>query len=149
MQQHSEAGSVFHKILVPIDGSPNSYRGLQYAIDIAKKYDAEVTLIHVIEPPSVVFPEVPIPQSYFTRMDEFTKGLFARRKQELESKGLKVKTLLVRGNATQQILKASKGFDLIVMGSKGYGTFRTFWLGSVASGVLNHSSVPVLVVRPE
>lgn len=140
--------STFHKILVPIDGSPHSYRGLQYAIDIAEKYGAEITLVHVLEPPSAVFAaEVPIPQSYFTKMKKFTRDLFARRKKELESKGLKVETLLVRGNTARQILKASKGFDLIVMGSKGYGTFRRLVLGSVATEVLNHSSVPVLIVR--
>lgn len=141
---------MYAKILVPIDGSPNSYRGLQHAVDLAKKYGAEITLIHVIEPAPVVFEsQIPLPQSYFSRMEEYAKALFARRRKELESRGLRVKTMLVRGNAIEQILKASKDFDLIVMGSNGYGVFRRFWLGSVASGVVNGSTIPVLIVRPK
>lgn len=141
---------MFRRILVPIDGSPNSYRGLQHAVDIAKKYNAEITLIHVIETPAVVFEtELPLPESYFSRMEANTRGLFAKREAELKSQGLKVKTILIKGNAIQEILRASKSFDLVVMGSKGYGGFRRFWLGSVASGVVNHCTVPVLIVRPE
>jgi nucleotide-binding universal stress UspA family protein len=141
---------MFRRILVPIDGSPNSYRGLQHATDIAKKFNAEIALIHVIETPQVVLEgEVPLPESYYTRMEAKARALFAKRKAELRSRGLDVKTMLVKGDPIQEILKASKNFDLVVMGSKGYGTFRRFWLGSVANGVVNHCTVPVLIVRPE
>ena len=141
---------MFRRILVPIDGSPSSYRGLRHAIDIAKKYNAEITLFHVIETPEVVLgAEIPVPQSYFSRMEAKARELFSKREAELRSKGLNVKTMLVKGDAIEEILRASKNFDLVVMGSKGIGGFRRFWLGSVASGVINHCTVPVLIVRPE
>lgn len=144
----TDRNRTFRKILVPIDGSPNSYRGLQQAVELAKKYDAEITLLHIIERPPVGFSgPVPIPQSYFSKTEEYAKALFTRRKKELESEGVKVQTVLVRGDAVRQILKISKGFDLIVIGSRGYGGLRKLFLGSVSSGVVNKSRVSVLVVR--
>jgi nucleotide-binding universal stress UspA family protein len=47
------------------------------------------------------------------------------------------------------ILKASKNYDLIVIGSRGLGKFKSLLLGSVASAVVSHAKKPVLVVKPE
>jgi nucleotide-binding universal stress UspA family protein len=142
---------VFSKILVPIDGSPNSYRGLGYAIDVAKKYDAEVTLIHVMEEPLYVYGAMGgavLPEEYFTNLKARAVELLAKRQKELMSKGVRTKTLLRRGNPSVQILRASRGFDLIVMGSKGLGRLRSLMLGSVSNSVVQQSKVPVLIVRP-
>ena len=143
---------VFTKILVPIDGSPNSYRGLKYATDIARKYGAEVCLIHVMEQPVYAYSApggIVLPAEYFTGMKGHAEALLARRKRELGSKGVKTTTMLRRGNASDQILRASSGFDLIVMGSRGLGRFKSLMLGSVSNSVVQRSKVPVLIVRPE
>jgi nucleotide-binding universal stress UspA family protein len=143
---------VFSRILVPIDGSPNSYHGLKYAIDVAKKYAAEITLIHVVEEPTVAYsapPGILLPEEYFVGIRENAEALLAKRKKELTSKGVRTKTLLRRGSPSVQILKASKGFDLIVMGSRGLGRFKSLMLGSVSNSVVQQSKVPVLIVRPE
>jgi len=141
---------MFSKILVPIDGSPNSIRGYKYAIDIAKKYCAEITLIHVVEKEPSMYTgptSVPIPEKYFAEKEDLDLNLLQRRKEELESMGIKVRTILASGNPAEEILKVSKGYDLIVIGSKGLSGIEKLLLGSVASEILNHSSVPVLVIR--
>lgn len=143
---------MFRKILVPIDGSPNSYRGLQYAVDIAKKYDSEITLIHVVERPLFFYAGsgmTIIPPDVYDNLEEYAEKLFLKRKRELGEKGIRTETLLKRGDPADQILKASKGFDLIVMGSKGLGRFQRLFLGSVSNSVVQQSRVPVLIVRPE
>ena len=143
---------MFAKILVPIDGSRDSYRGLKYAIDIAKKYSSEVDLIHVIEDPTYVYSSprgIILPDEYFTGMRKYAEALLAKRRKELTSKGVRAKTLLKRGSPSVQILKASKDFDLIVIGSRGLGRLRSLMLGSVSNTVVQQSRVPVLVVRPE
>lgn len=143
---------MFSKILVPIDGSPNSYRGLKYAIDVAKKYEAEITLIHVIEEPPYAYSApsgIMLPAEYFTRIREHAVALLSKRKKELMSKGVRTKTIIRRGSPSVQILKASKGTDLIVMGSRGLGRLRSLMLGSVSNSVVQQSKVPVLIVRPE
>ena len=142
---------MFSKILVPIDGSPDSYRGLKYAVDIAKKYDAEITLLYVIEEPTYAYTDVRgimLPPRYFTNMREQAEELLARRKRELTSKGVSAQTLLKRGSPSVQVLRASKGFDLIVMGSRGQGRLKRLMLGSVSNSVVQQSKVPVLIVRP-
>ena len=141
---------MFSKILVPIDGSPNSYRGLEYATDIALKYHAEITLIHVVENASNAYlggSAVPVPEKYFTEKDYFDRNILQKRSKELESMGIKVKTIQANGNASEEILKVSGGYDLIVIGSRGLGGFKKLLLGSVSSGILQRSTVPVLVVR--
>jgi nucleotide-binding universal stress UspA family protein len=142
---------VFGRILVPIDGSPNSYKGLRYAIEIAKKFDAEITLIHVIEEPVYAYSDVAggvVPARAFTELEEYADKLFAKRKKELAERGVRTNTLLKKGNPSYEILKASKGFDLIVMRSRGLGRFKRLFLGSVSNGVVQNSKVPVLIVRP-
>lgn len=143
---------MFRRILVPIDGSPNSYRGLKFAIDIALKYDSEITLIHVIERPLFLYSEMApplIPTKVFTDLEEYAKKLFAKREKELSERGVRTSTLLRRGDPAFQILKASQGFDLIVMGSRGMSRLRRMFLGSVSNSVVQQSKVPVLIVRPE
>ena len=48
-----------------------------------------------------------------------------------------------------EILNASKGFDLIVMGSKGMSRFKRLLMGSVSNMIVQNSDVPVLIVKPE
>lgn len=142
---------MFAKILVPIDGSPTSYRGLRFAVDIAKKYEAEVTLMHVIEQPIYAYSSpsgIMLPADYFTGMKNQAEGLLAKRRKELKSKGVRVKTLLKRGSPSVQIVRASSGFDLVVMGSRGFGRFKSLVLGSVSNSVVQQSRVPVLLIRP-
>ena len=141
---------MLRRILIPIDGSANSYRGLEYAADLAKKYGAEVTLIHVIEQHVVAEsfgPPRSLPESYYHESEEYARKLTTERKEQLEGQGIKVETVIANGNPVVEILRAAKGFDLIVIGSRGLGRFEKLLLGSVSSGILQHSHVPVLVVR--
>lgn len=148
MASPSEA---FQKILVPIDGSPNSYRGLQYAVEIARKFDAEITLIHVVEQPTYAFAlgdANAIPAEAFVDLEGSAEMLLQERRDELIKEGVRAKTLLKRGNPAIEILTASTGFDLIVMGSNGLSRFKRLLLGSVSNGVVQNSKVPVMIVRP-
>jgi nucleotide-binding universal stress UspA family protein len=142
---------MFKKILVPIDGSPNSYRGLRFATGIAEILDAELTLIHVVPEPVPIYtdPGAPaIPAKVYADLLDYAEKLFTKRKKELAAKGVRTKVLLKRGDPATEILKASKGYDLIVIGSRGLGSLKRLFLGSVSNSVVQQSKVPVLVVRP-
>ena len=141
---------MFSRILVPIDGSPHSYRGLQCAVDLAKKYGAEITLMHVIEQPNYEFSgsAIPlIPEKVFTDLEKYSEDLLAKRTSELARMGVQTRTMVRRGNPSDQVLRASRAFDLIVMGSRGIGGFKKLLLGSVSSKVVAHSKIPVLIVE--
>ena len=61
--------------------------------------------------------------------------------------GAKVDGRLVEGEAAEAIIEAADGADLIVVGSRGRGGFRSLLLGSVSSAVIHHASCPTVVVR--
>ncbi len=162
--------SLFSRILVPLDGSEHSIRALMIAAEIAKKFKANITLIHVYS----VIPPV-APESTASIQETVLKPIFApaelgemieatkkageriliEAKEKLHSETLdvdtiNVDTLLNEGNNTvQEITRIAKdgNFDLIVMGSRGMGRLRELLLGSVSDGVLKHSLCPVLIVK--
>ena len=132
-----EKGS-FSSLLVPIDGSENAKEALKYAAAIAKKTDAKMTLLHVAE------------RSLFKpRSREPGKiGSLILSKAAEEVKGVKVHQMMESGNPAKIITEMAdkKGYDLIVMGSKGQGARLRFWLGSVSSHVLHYAPSSVLLV---
>jgi nucleotide-binding universal stress UspA family protein len=137
----------FQKILFPIDMSDSCTATAPFVEAMAKKYNAEVTLLHVLEMPSGLIPDwyggtvpvIDIPtiwkaeteaaQSYLT--DRFTE--------------LKIKRVVIEGEAARIIddYAREQGVDLIMMPTHGYGLFRALLLGSVTAKVLHDTPCPV------
>ena len=91
------------------------------------------------------------PQIDDTLMD-IGRTIISRYKKKLEAneKGLrKTKTQLKQGNAAQRIIETARAekCDLVVIGSRGLGTFKQLLLGSVSQKVSNYVDCPVLIVR--
>ncbi|MEM3613388.1 MAG: universal stress protein, partial [Candidatus Bathyarchaeia archaeon] len=120
---------MFSKILVPLDGSEHSLRALDIAIQIAKKFDGKITLIHVysvsvrpvvVPEPSTLTPGIPImaPTEY-SRVTEAVREagarILAQGKEKAKAEGVEVETLLREGHVVHEIVKtAEEGkFDLI------------------------------------
>jgi len=137
------------KILVPIDGSANSFRGLDMAVSIAKPVGASITVVHAVYEPS---------RSEFrnagsvgkTQKDE-AKKIVQRAERTLESNGIPFKTRVVYGNTGYSILKLahskSEKIDMIVIGSRGRGSIKEMFFGSTSNYVIHSSKIPVLVVK--
>ena len=155
---------MFEAILVPLDGSDHSQHALEVAVQIAKKFRARMTLIHVysVTVTPVVLPEpttltpssIPVvTPAEVAKMVEAARGVGNRILSDGEAKakseGVKVDTLLKEGNTVQEIVKAAKEgqYNLIVMGVRGISMLRELLVGSVSEGVIKHSSCPVLVVK--
>jgi nucleotide-binding universal stress UspA family protein len=150
---------LYDKILVPLDGSEHSFRALEHAIQIAKKFDSQMSLIHVY---SVVVPSVsPIFLSEsMTIAPEITAELtdanrkvgsdiLEKGKKKTNAEGIQVEKLLVEGYVVEKILEKAKKdeFSLIVMGARGLGRMKEVLLGSVSHNVTRHAKCPVLVVK--
>jgi nucleotide-binding universal stress UspA family protein len=159
-----EALSVFHKILVPLDGSEHSDRALVTALQIARNFKSEITLLHVysVTVTPVVIPEpttlnptgVPIATSAeVSKMVDAArdagKKILADGEQKVRAENVPVETSLREGNSPQEIVKAAKEgqFDLIVIGARGIHRLRDLLMGSVTEGVVKHASCSVLVVK--
>jgi nucleotide-binding universal stress UspA family protein len=147
------------RILVAVDGSKPSMDASIQAIDIAKRYDAELIVLYVVSPDirynyleDVITPRLPraLKDVMMISMQKGERHA-DKVKQKASEKNVKVKTDVVIGisSVVKEIIEyADKNrIDMIVIGSRGLTGIKKMLLGSVASGVLIYSHCPVLVTK--
>ena len=145
---------MYKRILVPVDGSATSARGLREALRLAKDQGARVRLVHVVdESMAIGYAESGLD------LQPMIAGLVASGKRILKRAGDAAKKAGVRaesqsyesmgGSAAATILRDARKWrpDLIVMGTHGRRGIRRVVLGSDAEHVLREATVPVLLVR--
>ena len=136
------------KILVPLDGSKNSKRGLETAISLARQCGATITGVFSIHAP---------PHSAFRGIGSVEKALNKEVKKIMEESkmlaaknGIVFKEKLMRGDTGYNIIKLAQGkekFDMIVIGSRGRSSAKELFFGSVSNYVIHTAKIPVLVVK--
>lgn len=141
---------MFTKILVPVDGSDNSYRALDAALFFSDKLGSKVAAVHVMED----IPVLHIQSEKLLRelLEDYKnqQQLILTKSSEIaRKKGLTIDTILLRGNPSSIILDfcEKEKSDVIVMGSRGLGKFKELVLGSVSSKIVYHSRFPVMLIR--
>lgn len=147
------------KILVAVDGSQNSDRALDFALDIAEKYGAALTVLNVSEPPAIgAVPMEPTAVSGES-MVMFGKDLLKiheeiLRKAVAHAKIVKpeisVSTKLREGNPVLEIVSFAKeeGVDLVMVGHQGVGRVKEFFgLGGISEKVVHLAPCSVVIVR--
>lgn len=144
--------SEIKNILFPTDGSPNSKKALNYVKEFANKVSANVTVLTVYEPPILNGIEM-VPYSYAEiekNIIEIAEGVVDEAKKELETVGINVTTRIEQGHTGSAVTEiAQNGFDLIIMGSRGLSSFKSFLLGSVSNFVIHNTECPVLLIKGE
>jgi nucleotide-binding universal stress UspA family protein len=141
---------MFTKILVPVDGSDNSFRALDAALFFSDKLGSKVAAVHVMED----IPVLHIQSEKLLRelLEDYTnrEQLILTKSSEIaRKKGLAIDTILLRGNPSSIILDfcEKEKYDVIVMGSRGLGKFKELILGSVSNKIVHHSRSPVVLIR--
>jgi nucleotide-binding universal stress UspA family protein len=136
-------------ILVPVDFSKPSLDALQHALALARRCEAQLTLLHVLQPrhADMLIDTAPIQREarlaaheHLTRLADATKKTWPRTGRELRT-GHPVNTITAMARRTNA--------DLIVLGTHGYTGLKHALLGSVAERVVRHAPCSVLTVRPE
>lgn len=141
----------FMKLLVAVDFSDSSRKVLDYVKDLAKAVSGKIWLLHVAEPdPDFVGYEVgpsEVRDAVARRFHQEHQQL-QQLSQELRSKGSACEALLIQGPTVKTILREIEklSVDMVVLGSHGKGLLRHILVGSTSEGVLQKSSIPVLVV---
>lgn len=135
------------KILVPLDGSKNSFRALSNAIILAQQNNAKITGLFVIQNnPS----ELSIIRNFLKKSLKKQFQIIMKNADMLCKKN-KVDFLdvLEFGHEGNVIISFAQknNFDLIVIGSRGLGSLKEFFLGSTSTYVVHNSKIPVLVVK--
>jgi nucleotide-binding universal stress UspA family protein len=145
--------SLFARILVPVDGSAQSRRAIDLALDVARAVGSEVCFVTVVDRSRISVEYSNVPFADLTPLLEQAAAdaddILARAAACAGAVGLSARTTLSEGAPVDAICKLAheEGSDLIVMGSHGRHGFDRFVVGSTTEGVMRASSVPVLVVR--
>ncbi len=139
-------------VLVPLDGSPLAEEALVPAKELARALDANLSLVQVIEPPPAVAYEVPAGYGYLNVEEwvEQAKPYLTDWAKRLGSDGWAVDTDTLVGYAAATIAELAEAEQAaaIVMATHGRSGVARVVLGSVALGVVQRASMPVLVLRP-
>jgi len=127
----------FHRILLGYDGSDDAEKAAALAISIAEKYESTIIVCHA-------FGHMPL-NSKPSEVRRLVNPLVER----LTKLGLTTLVSIPDAVPAQGILDAADEHhaDLIVMGSRGRGTFANLLLGSTSERVLRYAKVPVLIAR--
>jgi len=144
------------RVLVPLDGSETSETALPAATAVAAACAAEIVLVSVVPTPETAPPDraatrlmpsaaAEVLDLEAAQMREYLQA-FAER---LAATGVTVSGAVERGDAVRTILQAVQAYsaDLIVMATHGRSGLAGAWAGSVASRIIGHAAVPILLVR--
>ena len=142
-----------NKILYPTDFSDPSAYALNYAAEMAKLFDAELELLHVMldesQLVSFYLPQITVQNLAKDMEDGATAKLqeFIANAKVLE--GVKYKYTMAKGIADEEIVRVAQesGTDLIVIGTHGRTGFEHVLFGSTAEKVVRKAPCPVLSVR--
>ncbi len=142
--------TMFKHILVAFDGSENAKRALNVAIDLAKRYEAKLDIIEVVDTSIILGAGIgPVPPDVIESLYNKAKADVEGAKKQASDAGIKVEGVIVEGDPATAVMDyASKnGVDLIVTGSRGLSTIKRMFLGSVSSRIIHEAKIPVLVVK--
>jgi nucleotide-binding universal stress UspA family protein len=144
---------MFHNILVPIDGSPDSDQALTQAIDLAESEHSRLTLFSaIVTPPSAAYVGVSgeVVANLSRDAEAETETIIRTATQRVPDR-VSLSTVLSSEPVRHALIHQIKtgAHDLVVMRSRGRGAVRSVLLGSVSHYVLHHSPIPVLIVHAE
>ncbi len=139
-------------ILMPTDFSETALAATRYALEFARRFEATLHVLHVIEDPVVYLPmfdSIPIPPP-----EDFEQ--FARERLESwilpeDAEGIDIVHRWVHGTPFVEIVRDAKAhdIDLLILGTHGRGFAKHLLLGNVAEKVTRKAPCPVLTVRPD
>jgi len=139
------------KILVPIDFSTHAASALDYAIELAKVFGAEVHLLHCYQanPIGIAAYEVLSPVDFERDMREAAREQLCEWRDKVAAEGLEAHEHLTPHFPSEAIadLEQEISADLIVMGTQGRSGLSHLLLGSVAERTLRNAACPVLTVH--
>ena len=138
------------RVVVGVDGSPDSVRALKWGADYAKAQGAELLAVSVFEVPVVfggpyALSGIPEPD----KLEEEARTALSEAVREALGEGAEVTERVEQGHPARVLVNASRAAQLVVVGSRGRGGFVGLMLGSVSQYCVTHARCPVLVMPHE
>ncbi|MGZ4653729.1 universal stress protein [Oryzihumus sp.] len=132
-------------VVVGVDASENGQIALRWALQQARLTGAELHAVTAWEV-SAAYGYVPMYTDVDLEGDARKQQDVALEQVAREAEGVPVVRQIVRGHAAEALLDAARDADLLVVGSRGHGTFAGTLLGSVSLQCVHHAHCPVVVV---
>jgi len=142
--------TLYDRILVPTDGSPEGRRAVDHAVDLAAAHDATVSGLYVIN--TATYNGLPMETAWegvTTLLNTDGQEALEMVEEVATDRGVPVETEMTEGSPAREIIRAAdrQDCDLIVMGTHGRGGLDRLLLGSVAEKVVRGAEIPVTTVR--
>ena len=134
------------KILVPMDGSNNSFKGLDMAIYLARQCGGTITGFFVMPVRLSAFSPITFDTKYLSK---FVNELMSKAKKQCAQNGIVFNGKTVTGDGAIEILNFSQKnkYDIIIIGSRGLGSIKEVFLGSTSHAVVQKSKIPVMIIK--
>jgi nucleotide-binding universal stress UspA family protein len=139
---------MFNAIIAALDGSEHSLKAMDYARELAEKHVAKLILLHAYHPTSDLRDAVGFKQLVAKRK-RIGEKIIKDARLRLGKISCAVEDDLLEGPAAEAIVAAARAHHagLVVMGTRGMGSFKGLVFGSVSTKVTHYAPCPVLVVR--
>lgn len=148
---------MFQKILLATDGSEDSMKAADYALQLAKVSNAEVEIVYVSPIIRGVYPYgmagSAVNPEYIVEWEkhnaEESKKIIEQTAHNFDESGIKYTSKILNGDPADEICNEAEQekIETIIMGCRGQGAVSRFLFGSVSSKVLTHAHCSVLIVR--
>jgi nucleotide-binding universal stress UspA family protein len=139
------------RILVPTDFTPTSEHALDWAVALAARVGASVTVMHAYEIPIIGFPDgtVLATPDVAIRIADASRAALEAAVERRRAQGIPLDSVLREGTAWEEINAMGEilNADLIVIGTHGRRGFSRALLGSVAENVVRTANRPVVTIR--
>jgi len=144
---------MYHRILVPVDGSEHSEAALPHAVALARALGSHIALVRAVVAPTLVgsMNEVALPPSFDAgkerrAVEEYLEGLA----EGVRARGVSISCMVLEGPPGQVVLRHLRRHrpDLLVISFHGRRGLRRWLYGSTAELISRRSPCPVLTVKP-
>jgi nucleotide-binding universal stress UspA family protein len=132
---------MYHKILVPLDGSKRAEKILPHVEELARRYKAKVVFLQVIEYKTLTTPEgafINLSEQEFEQAQKLAEAYLSGIQGEFREKNIESRTRVLYGPVVEGIIS---------MASHGRGGLSRVFYGSVAAGLLHRVDRPLLIIR--
>ena len=138
------------RILIAFDGSQQSYKAFDFALEISRLCPGaapEIIVISVAQPPEPI--DIVEMDAVIDSATQHYEELFKRLRERAKERGVEIKTEIAVGHPADQIIKYAKenSTDLVVVGQKGKSKIENWLLGSVSKRVATYSPCTVTIVK--
>ncbi|MEW6116496.1 MAG: universal stress protein [Nitrospirota bacterium] len=138
------------KMLVAFDGSPQSYKAFDFALETARLCPVvapEILVLSVAQPPEPI--DIVEMDAVIDNATQHYEKLLAELREKAKTKGLEIRTTIAVGHPADQIIRYAKEekSDMVIVGQKGKSKVESWLLGSVSKRVATYAPCTVTIVK--